>query len=102
MFGPLGFWEIIFILGLALLIFGPRRLPEMGRTLGRGMAEFRKATTDLKRSIQVELDEEERRGKSQATPASDRALEAPEIRPRSDQEATARTTSKADEAAAGS
>ncbi len=48
------------IMALALLIFGPRKLPELGRTLGRGMAEFRRATNDLKRSIDVELDEERR------------------------------------------
>lgn len=55
MFGPLGFPELIFILVLALLIFGPKRLPEIGRTIGRGMAEFRKASTDLKRTINSEL-----------------------------------------------
>ncbi|HEX5720134.1 MAG TPA: twin-arginine translocase TatA/TatE family subunit [Thermoanaerobaculia bacterium] len=55
MFGPLGFPELIFILVLALLIFGPKRLPEIGRTIGRGMAEFRKASTDLKRTINTEL-----------------------------------------------
>lgn len=54
MFG-LGVPELIFILVLALLIFGPKRLPEIGRTLGRGMAEFRKASNDLKRTINVEL-----------------------------------------------
>ena len=55
MFGPLGFPELVFILVLALLIFGPKRLPEIGRTIGRGMAEFRKASTDLKRTINTEL-----------------------------------------------
>ena len=55
MFGPLGFPELIFILVLALLIFGPKRLPEIGRTIGRGMAEFRKASTELKRTINTEL-----------------------------------------------
>ncbi len=54
MFG-LGVPELIFILVLALLIFGPKRLPEIGRTLGRGMSEFRKASNDLKRTINVEL-----------------------------------------------
>lgn len=54
MFG-LGVPELIFILVLALLIFGPKRLPEVGRTLGRGMSEFRKASNDLKRTINVEL-----------------------------------------------
>ncbi|MFL6199215.1 MAG: twin-arginine translocase TatA/TatE family subunit [Thermoanaerobaculia bacterium] len=55
MFGPLGFPELIFILVLALLIFGPKRLPEIGRTIGRGMAEFRKASNELKRTINTEL-----------------------------------------------
>ncbi len=55
MFGPLGFPELLFILVLALLIFGPKRLPEMGRTLGKGLSEFRRATNDLKRTIDTEL-----------------------------------------------
>ena len=55
MFGPLGFPELIFIVVLALLIFGPKRLPEIGRTIGKGMAEFRKASNDLKRTIDTEL-----------------------------------------------
>lgn len=53
--GSLGFPEIAFIAILALLLFGPKKLPEIGRTLGRGMAEFRKATDELKRSINTEL-----------------------------------------------
>jgi len=57
--GPLGIPELIFIFVLALLIFGPRKLPEIGRTIGRGLAEFRKASTDLKRTINAEMIEEE-------------------------------------------
>ncbi|HYN19397.1 MAG TPA: twin-arginine translocase TatA/TatE family subunit [Thermoanaerobaculia bacterium] len=63
MFGPLGFPEVIFILVLALLIFGPKRLPEIGRTIGRGMAEFRKASNELKRTINTELAMDELPGK---------------------------------------
>ncbi len=59
MFGPLGFQEVLFILVLALLIFGPRRLPEIGRTVGKGMAQFRKASNDLRRSIESEIALEE-------------------------------------------
>lgn len=59
MFGPLGFPEMLFILVLALLIFGPKRLPEVGRTIGKGMAQFRKATADLKRTIETEISLEE-------------------------------------------
>ncbi len=61
MFGSLGVPELIFIFALALLIFGPRKLPEIGRTIGRGLAEFRKASTDLKRSLNTEMVEEEMR-----------------------------------------
>ncbi len=55
MFGPLGFPEMIFIVVLALLIFGPKRLPEVGRTIGKGMAQFRKATSDFRRTIETEI-----------------------------------------------
>ncbi len=54
MFGSLGFPEILFILALALIVFGPRRLPEIGRTIGRALGEFRRATGDLKRTFDQE------------------------------------------------
>jgi sec-independent protein translocase protein TatA len=57
--GSLGLPEIAFIFILALLIFGPKKLPEIGRTLGKGMAEFRRATDELKRSLNTELALEE-------------------------------------------
>lgn len=61
MFGSIGFPEILLILVIALLIFGPKRLPEVGRTIGKGLAEFRRASTDLKRTVSAELalDEDE-------------------------------------------
>lgn len=55
MLGSLGMQEILVILALALLIFGPRKLPEIGKTLGRSLGEFRKATSDLKRSLEQEV-----------------------------------------------
>ena len=55
MFGSLGLPEILFILVLALLVFGPRKLPEVGRTIGRALGEFRRATGDLKRSLDREM-----------------------------------------------
>ncbi len=59
--GPLGIPELLFILVIALLVFGPKRLPEIGRTMGRAMGEFRRATTDLKRSFNTEVSLEEER-----------------------------------------
>jgi sec-independent protein translocase protein TatA len=55
MLGSLGFQESLLILGLALLIFGPKKLPEIGKTLGRSLGEFKRATSDLKRSIETEI-----------------------------------------------
>ena len=59
MIGSLGIPEIIAILWLALIIFGPRKLPDIGRTLGKALGEFRRATTDLKRTLDTELSAEE-------------------------------------------
>ncbi len=50
MFG-IGMTELLVILVLALLVLGPKRLPEMARSLGRGLAEFRRASTDLRREF---------------------------------------------------
>jgi len=55
MFG-IGAYEMIVILVLALLIFGPKRLPDLARQLGRGMAEFRRASNELRRSINLEAE----------------------------------------------
>ncbi len=51
MFGRIGPMEIILVLAVALVIFGPAKLPELGRSIGNGLKEFRKATKDLKDSI---------------------------------------------------
>lgn len=52
---PLGITELLFILLLALLLFGPRKLPELGRSLGRGLAEFRRASSELRTTIENEV-----------------------------------------------
>jgi TatA/E family protein of Tat protein translocase len=51
--GPL---ELVFIFVVALLVFGPKKLPELARTLGKGLAEFRRASSDLRRSMDFEID----------------------------------------------
>jgi TatA/E family protein of Tat protein translocase len=55
MFGPLGLPELILIFAVALIVFGPRRLPEIGRTLGKALGEFKKASDELKSTIEREV-----------------------------------------------
>jgi TatA/E family protein of Tat protein translocase len=61
MLGSLGLPELMLILAVALIVFGPRKLPEIGRTLGKALGEFRKATDDLKSTLEREVRMEELR-----------------------------------------
>lgn len=54
----IGFGEIIVILLVALIVFGPRKLPEVGRTVGKSLREFRRATSNLKAEFEQDLDVE--------------------------------------------
>ena len=53
--GPLGWPETVFIVILALLLFGPKKLPELGRTLGKAITEFRRASAELKSTFDREM-----------------------------------------------
>ena len=59
MFGSLGVPEILLIMVVVLIVFGPRKLPEVGRMLGKALGEFRRATDDLKNTIEREVRVEE-------------------------------------------
>jgi sec-independent protein translocase protein TatA len=63
MLGSIGMPELILILVIALIVFGPKKLPEIGRSLGKGLGEFKRASEDLKQSIQREVNslEEEKK-----------------------------------------
>src|ERR1035437_267230 len=54
--GNLGMPELMMIMFLALLLFGPKKLPEIGKQVGKALGEFKRASNDLKRSIQDEMD----------------------------------------------
>ncbi len=60
MFGSIGVPELIIILTIALIIFGPRKLPELGRSLGKSLAEFKRASNELRSTLddEIRLDEQ--------------------------------------------
>ncbi len=58
--GPIGVQEMIAIFVIALILFGPRKLPELARTLGKALSEFRRAKNELKASLETHLHELER------------------------------------------
>ena len=60
-FGTIGGPELFLIMVIALIVFGPRKLPEIGKSLGRMMVEFRRASNDFKRTIEEEVEADSRR-----------------------------------------
>lgn len=69
MFGSIGMPELIIILVIALIIFGPRKLPELGKSLGRSLNEFKKASTELQNTLEQEIKIEEQKEAAAKTPA---------------------------------
>jgi TatA/E family protein of Tat protein translocase len=61
MIGSIGMPELIIILTLALIIFGPRKLPELGRSLGKSLGEFKRASNELRNTLDEEIRIEEQR-----------------------------------------
>ena len=59
MFGSVGVPELIIIFTIALIIFGPRKLPELGKSLGKSLAEFKRASNELKNTLEEEIRTEE-------------------------------------------
>ncbi|HRC84467.1 MAG TPA: twin-arginine translocase TatA/TatE family subunit, partial [Thermoanaerobaculia bacterium] len=57
--GPIGLPELLVIMVLALLLFGPRKLPEIGRSIGKAVGEFKRASDELKRTLNAEIALEE-------------------------------------------
>jgi TatA/E family protein of Tat protein translocase len=74
----IGFQELLVILVIALLVFGPKQLPELARSLGRGLAEFRRASTDLRQSLVEAGAEEQRPAASPARQTADEPAAKPE------------------------
>lgn len=66
MFGPIGMTEMIIILVIALIVFGPRKLPELGRSLGKSLNEFKRASNELRSTLEDEIRIEEHKEKQAA------------------------------------
>ena len=86
MFG-IGMTELLVILVIGLVVLGPKKLPELARSLGRGLAEFRRASTDMRREFMDVAEEAKirpppreetgRPGAADAAPAADESGESP-------------------------
>jgi TatA/E family protein of Tat protein translocase len=68
MFGSVGVPELIIIFTIALIIFGPRKLPELGKSLGKSLAEFKRASNELKNTLDEEIRMEERKSQERQDP----------------------------------
>lgn len=61
MLGPIGMQELIIIFVIALIVFGPRKLPQLGKSLGKSLAEFKRASNELRNTLEDEIRVEETR-----------------------------------------
>src|SRR5439155_22515046 len=74
MLGSIGMPELIVIFVIALIIFGPRKLPELGLSLGKSLAEFKKASNELRSTLEEEIRLEEQRANFEATKEASKAV----------------------------
>jgi sec-independent protein translocase protein TatA len=76
MFGSIGMPELIIILVIALIIFGPRKLPELGKSLGKSINEFKKASTELQNTLEKEIQLEEQKERDEKREREEQARTA--------------------------
>ncbi len=69
MIGSIGTMELVVILVIALIVFGPRKLPELGRSIGKSLGEFKRASNDLRHTLEDEIHVEEQSRRETARPA---------------------------------
>jgi sec-independent protein translocase protein TatA len=78
MFGSIGMPELIIIFMIALIIFGPRKLPELGRSLGKSLGEFKRASNELRNTLDEEIRLEEQRVETPRRAEAERVAAAAE------------------------
>jgi TatA/E family protein of Tat protein translocase len=79
--GNLGMPELIMIMVLALLLFGPKKLPEIGKQVGKALGEFKRASNDLKRTIEDEMEKASSAVKIDDPPKDEPKHEAEKVAP---------------------
>lgn len=95
--GPIGMPEMVIIAIIALIIFGPRKLPELGKSLGKSIAEFKRASNELKTTLEEEIRTEElndARKSAQIPPSA--SVPAPTAAPAAPAEPEGETTPRVD------
>ena len=81
MLGSIGMPELIVIFLIALVIFGPRKLPELGRSLGKSLAEFKRASNELRSTLEEEIRLEEHKTEVTKTAAATPAPQSTTVAP---------------------
>ena len=94
MFGSIGMPELIIILVIALIIFGPRKLPELGKSLGRSLNEFKKASNDLQNTLEQEIKIEEQKESAAKARTEEQTAGAAFVRDNDDQNTPSQTVSR--------
>jgi sec-independent protein translocase protein TatA len=77
MFGSIGMPELIVIFLIALIVFGPRKLPELGRSLGKSLAEFKRASNELRNTLEEEIRVDEQRAANESSKTTPSAASGP-------------------------
>ncbi len=88
MFGPIGMPELVIIFVIALIVFGPRKLPQLGKSLGRSLAEFKRASNDLRSTLEDEIRvEDSRKDKPEVSASATETVTKPAQEPVEDEKA---------------
>jgi len=77
MFGSIGMPELVVIFVVALIVFGPRKLPELGRSLGKSLSEFKRASNELRNTLDEEIRIDDRKPVAVSASTDPAALPSP-------------------------